>query len=207
MSAFQKFLDTWTQIFMKIGYARVSTIEQNLDLQIDALKKAGCEKIFSDTASGARVDRKGLEDILEFCRAGDSLVVWKLDRLGRSLKHLINTVNFLIQKEVGFVSLQENIDTTTSSGKFFFHVFGALAEFERDIIRDRTQAGLQAARSRGRQGGRPKKLSQRKIAMAKQMMKDESMTIKEICEEMDISKTTLYRYCEPRIGARSEKKE
>lgn len=183
---------------MKIGYARVSTIEQNLDLQIDALKKVGCEKVFSDKASGVRSDRAGLINALEFCRADDTLVVWKLDRLGRSLKDLITTVNTLHAREIGFVSLQENIDTTTSGGKLVFYIFGALAEFERDIIRDRTQAGLHAARSRGRQGGRPPKLNKKQIAMAKKLMKDESNSIKDICATLNISKTTLYRYCDPK---------
>lgn len=183
---------------MKIGYARVSTVEQNLDLQIDALKKAGCEKVFSDKASGVRSDREGLTNALEFARAGDTLVVWKLDRLGRSLKDLITTVNNLHTREIGFVSLQENIDTTTSGGKLVFYIFGALAEFERDIIRDRTQAGLQAARARGRQGGRPPKLNKKQISMAKKLMKDETNSIKDICATLNISKTTLYRYCAPK---------
>ena len=121
---------------MKIGYARISTVEQNLELQIDALEKAGCEKIFSDTASGAKDDRKGLGEAIEFSRSNDSIVVWKLDRLGRSLKHLIETINLLHEKRVGFVSIQESIDTMTSGGKLVFHVFGALAEFERELIRE-----------------------------------------------------------------------
>src|SRR5437762_2648642 len=135
---------------MLIGYARVSTAEQNLDLQTDALTKSGCEKIFTDTASGANSERPGLAEALSFMREGDTLVVWKLDRLGRSLKHLIETVLALQKAQKGFRSLQENIDTSTSGGKLFFHIFGALAEFERDIIRDRTKAGLASARSRGR---------------------------------------------------------
>jgi DNA invertase Pin-like site-specific DNA recombinase len=139
---------------MKIGYARISTSEQSLNLQTDALEKAGCEKIFSDIASGAKDDRKELLAAIEFCRKGDSLVVWKLDRLGRSLKHLIETINILIEKKVGFVSVQESIDTTTPGGKLIFHVFGALAEFERELIRERTNAGLKSARARGRLGGR-----------------------------------------------------
>ena len=148
---------------MKIGYARVSTLDQNLELQTDALEKAGCEKIFTDRASGAKDDRQGLSDAIEFCRQGDSLVVWKLDRLGRSLKHLIETINELHSKKVGFVSVQESIDTTTSGGKLIFHVFGALAEFERELIRERTNAGLTSARARGRLGGRPKVLTTRQI--------------------------------------------
>ena len=141
---------------MLIGYARVSTQDQTLNLQRDALEKIGCSKIFTDTASGAATERKGLDEALEYVREGDSLVVWKLDRLGRSLKHLIETITYLNNRQIGFRSITENIDTTTSGGKLIFHIFGALAEFERDVIRERTQAGLQAARARGRIGGRPK---------------------------------------------------
>jgi len=183
---------------MKIGYARVSTIDQNLNLQTDALERAGCEKIFTDTASGALDSRKGLIDAIEFCREGDSLVVWKLDRLGRSLKHLIETVNWLQAKGIGFVSLRESVDTTTSGGKLVFHVFGALAEFERELIRERTRAGLQAARARGKLGGRPRKLSSIQIEMARKLMKDPSNSIKEICATLKISRATLYRYCQPK---------
>jgi DNA invertase Pin-like site-specific DNA recombinase len=135
---------------MLIGYARVSTQEQNLDLQKDALLHAGCKRIFTDVASGAKSSRTGLDEAIDFLREGDTLVVWKLDRLGRSLKHLIDLVNSLNEKNINFRSLQENIDTTTNEGKLIFHVFGALAEFEREIIRERTQAGLSAARARGR---------------------------------------------------------
>lgn len=183
---------------MLIGYARVSTIDQNLDLQTDALRKSGCEKIFTDTSSGILDARQGLANAIEFMRAGDSLVVWKLDRLGRSLKNLIETVNQLQAKGIGFVSLQEKIDTTTSGGKLVFHVFGALAEFERELIRERTRAGLAAARSRGRLGGRPKKLSAHQIEMAQKLIKDPNNSIKEICDTLKISRATLYRYCEPR---------
>jgi DNA invertase Pin-like site-specific DNA recombinase len=135
---------------MLIGYARVSTTDQTLDLQKDALKKAGCSKIFTDTASGAKAERTGLDEALNYVRSGDTLVVWKLDRLGRSLPHLIETITGLNNRGIGFKSITEAIDTTTSGGKLIFHIFGALAEFERDIIRERTQAGLNAARSRGR---------------------------------------------------------
>lgn len=183
---------------MKIGYARVSTVDQNLNLQIDALEKAGCEKIFTDTASGSLDTRKGLADAVEFCRAGDSLIVWKLDRLGRSLKHLIETVNQLQAKEIGFVSLQESVDTTTSGGKLVFHIFAALAEFERELIRERTRAGLKSARSRGKLGGRPKKLSAKQIEIAQKLMKDPSNSVKEICSTLKISRATLYRYCQPK---------
>ncbi len=179
---------------MKIGYARVSTVDQNLELQTDALEKAGCEKIFTDQASGAKDDRKGLMDAVEFCRKGDSLVVWKLDRLGRSLKHLIETINLLLEKKVGFVSIQESIDTTTSGGKLIFHVFGALAEFERELIRERTNAGLASARSRGRMGGRPKAMTVKQLRIAQTMLKDPKTTVKDVCETLQVSKTTLYRY-------------
>src|SRR5688572_29979249 len=140
---------------MLIGYARVSTNDQNLDLQRSALQNAGCEQIFTDRVSGTKAERKGLTEALSHLRAGDTLVVWRLDRLGRSLRHLIDTVAALSARGVGFRSLQEQIDTTTSGGKLVFHVFGALAEFERDLIRERTEAGLTAARARGRHGGRP----------------------------------------------------
>ena len=135
---------------MLIGYARVSTQDQTLDLQTDALTHAGCEKIFTDTTSGAKAERPGLQAALDHLRAGDTLVVWRLDRLGRTLKHLIATVTDLSDQGIGCKSLQENMDTTTSGGKLIFHIFGALAEFEREVIRERTNAGLQAARARGR---------------------------------------------------------
>src|ERR687895_389947 len=144
---------------MLIGYARVSTHDQTLTLQQDALEKAGCTKIFTDTASGAKTERKGLDDALTYVRKGDTLVVWRLDRLGRSLPHLIATMTALEDRGIGFKSLTENIDTTTSGGKLIFHIFGALAEFERNLIRERTTAGLMAARARGRKGGRPKVLT------------------------------------------------
>src|SRR5215470_4200690 len=140
---------------MLIGYARVSTQDQTLDLQTDALTRAGCEKLFTDTTSGATSGRPGLQEALNHLRAGDTLVVWRLDRLGRTLKHLIATVSDLSDHGIGFKSLQENMDTMTSGGKLIFHIFGALAEFEREVIRERTNAGLQAARARGRFGGRP----------------------------------------------------
>jgi DNA invertase Pin-like site-specific DNA recombinase len=168
---------------MLIGYARVSTSDQHLDLQLDALKKAGCEEdnIYTDTVSGAKIERQGLNDALSHLRKGDKLVVWKLDRLGRSLQHLIETINLLHSKGIGFQSLQENIDTSTSGGKLTFHLFGALAEFERDLIRERTQAGLAAARARGRKGGRKRVMSANQIKMAKALRKDPKNTIEEIC--------------------------
>jgi DNA invertase Pin-like site-specific DNA recombinase len=178
---------------MLIGYARVSTHEQTLNLQQDALQKAGCSKIFTDTASGAQTERQGLEAALSYVRSGDSLVVWRLDRLGRSLPHLIATMTDLEERGIGFKSLTENIDTTTSGGKLIFHIFGALAEFERNLIRERTQAGLTAARERGRIGGRPKALTPSQILIAQSLYDDPKNSIREICRTLKISKVTLYR--------------
>lgn len=182
---------------MLVGYARVSTTDQTLDLQRDALNKAGCERICTDTASGAKSDRPGLSEALQFVRAGDTLVVWRLDRLGRSLQHLIETVATLAQQQVGFKSLTENIDTSTGGGKLIFHVFGALAEFERDLMRERTQAGLVAARARGRVGGRPKSAAlnnSMKIAMAQTLYDDKRNPIADLCKTLHVSRSTLYRY-------------
>jgi DNA invertase Pin-like site-specific DNA recombinase len=179
---------------MLIGYARVSTSDQTLDLQKDALQQAGCSRIFTDTASGTKAERTGLYEALNYVRAGDTLVVWRLDRLGRSLKHLIETITRLNDRKIGFKSITESIDTTTSGGKLIFHIFGALAEFERDIIRERTQAGLNAARARGRKGGRPKALSPKKAQMAQALYKDKNNTIDEICKTLNVSRATLYRY-------------
>src|SRR5512135_1184260 len=179
---------------MLIGYARVSTADQKLDLQNDALTKAGCERIFTDTASGANAARTGLEQALAFARKGDTLVVWKLDRLGRSLRHLVETLAELRGRGVGFRSLQESIDTTTSGGKLVFHVFAALAEFERDLIRERTKAGLDAARARGKRGGRRRKLDEKKRAQALTLHKDRSNTIDDICRTLRVGRSTLYRY-------------
>src|SRR3954466_15899728 len=165
---------------MLVGYARVSTTDQTLDLQHDALTKAGCSKIFTDTASGAQIERKGLTEAIYYVRAGDTLVVWKLDRLGRSLKDLITRITELNDRKIGFKSLTEQIDTTTSGGKLIFHIFGALAEFERDIIKERTQAGLEAARARGKLGGRPKRqASSRKVAMAKALYTDKTNSVQD----------------------------
>ena len=182
---------------MNIGYARVSTQDQTLNLQLDALKTIGCSKIFTDTASGAKADRQGLEEALKYVRPRDTLVVWRLDRLGRSLRHLIDTITYLNSRLVGFKSLTENIDTTTSGGKLVFHLFGSLAEFERDLIRERTKAGLQAARARGRIGGRPKaeKLNTpKKVALAQALYNDKTNSIDDICKTLNISRATLYRY-------------
>ena len=179
---------------MLIGYARVSMDDQNLDLQEDALAKAGCEKIFTDQITGRSVLRPGLEKMMEILRQGDMLIVWRLDRLGRSLSHLIELVSQLDEKKVGFVSLTESIDTTTSSGKLIFHIFGALAEFERNLCLERTLAGLEAARARGRLGGRPCALNAKQQEVAVQLYRERKHSIKEICRIMGISKPTLYSY-------------
>src|SRR2546423_7074125 len=167
---------------MLLGYARVSTHDQTLALQQDALTQAGCDRVFTDTASGAAAERHGLEEALSHVRAGDTFVVWKLDRLGRSLPHLIETITGLQERGIGFKSLTEQIDTTTSGGKLIFHVFAALAEFERDIIRERTTAGLEAARARGKRGGRPPALSPERIKLARKLYADKSTSVAEICK-------------------------
>jgi len=179
---------------VRIGYARVSSDDQNLDLQRDALKKAGCERIYEEKESGGKVDRPQLLRLMESLRLGDTLVVWRRDRLGRSLKHLIDTVEKLEAQGVGFQSVTEAIDTTISSGKLVFHIFAALAEFERTLVRERTKAGLTAARARGRQGGRPKVLSDDKRKMAQALRDDPSHSIQSICKTLGISRTTFYRY-------------
>ena len=185
---------------MLIGYARVSTEDQTLDLQRDALTKAGCDRILTDTMSGATAARPGLADALAYARPGDTLVVWRLDRLGRSLRHLIETVTDLERRGVGFKSLTEAIDTTSPGGKLIFHIFGALAEFERDLIRERTQAGLVAARSRGRKGGRPKVQAftdPKKLALARQLYAAGQTPVDSICQMFKISRATFYRYVAP----------
>jgi len=179
---------------MLIGYARVSTSDQHLHLQTDALHAAGCERLFTDTVSGAKVDRPGLAAALSTCRPGDTLVVWKLDRLGRSLPHLVETVRDLVARGVGFKSLQESIDTTTSGGKLIFHLFASLAEFERDLIRERTNAGLLAARARGRNGGRPKGVDAKKQKAALALKREVGYSVREICEIVGISRNTYYKY-------------
>jgi DNA invertase Pin-like site-specific DNA recombinase len=182
---------------MLIGYARVSTNEQNLDLQRDALLRGGCDpsNIFTDKITGTKEERKGLEQALSRLRAGDTFVVWRLDRLGRSLKHLIETVTELEQRSVAFRSITENIDTSTATGQLVFHIFGALAEFERNLIRERTTAGLEAARARGRLGGRPPLDSKsRKVAMAKRLYADKATSVEEIQKTLGISRATLFRW-------------
>jgi DNA invertase Pin-like site-specific DNA recombinase len=183
-----------------IGYARVSTQEQNLDLQQDALKKAGCVKIITDEASGSIADRPGFIKLKETLREGDTLVVWRLDRLSRSLKNLIEFIYYLDTKKIGFKSLQETIDTTTSTGKLVFHIFGALAEFERNLIKERSKAGLDAARARGRLGGRPKKLSTNRRQLVIEMYRDHKRTVQEICHLVGISKPTLYKYLQEKFS-------
>jgi DNA invertase Pin-like site-specific DNA recombinase len=179
---------------MLIGYARVSTDEQNLDLQLARLNEAGCEQIYTDKVSGTKANRPGLSDALSHLRSGDTLVVWRLDRLGRSLRHLIDTVTELQDKGIEFKSITETIDTRTSGGKLVFHIFGALAEFEREIIRERTKAGLTAARSRGKTGGRPKALSDKQVAMLRHLAADRNRSVNEICQALGISRKTFYRY-------------
>ena len=179
-----------------LGYARVSTSDQHPQLQVDALQRAGCYRVFTETATGARTDRPTLEQVLDQLRPGDTLVVWKLDRLGRSLRHLVDTVTGLADRGIGFRSLQEAIDTTTPGGKLVFHVFAALAEFERDVIRERTRAGLAAARARGRRGGRPRAAAlddARKVALARALYADTRHSIAEICRTLGVSRSTLYR--------------
>ena len=180
---------------MKVGYARVSTLEQNVDLQIDALKKAGCTKIITDEISGSVSDRAGLKKLQnDVLREGDTLVVWRLDRLGRTLSHLIKWISDLKEQDIGFHSIQEGITTENSTGELVFHIFGALAQFERNLIKERAKAGLEAARSRGRVGGRPKKLDNDKRQLVVDLYKGKKHSIKQICEMTEISKPTLYSY-------------
>lgn len=181
---------------MLVGYARVSTQEQNLDLQINALKEAGCERIFTEKASGAKRDRPELKNALEYIRSNnnDVLVVWKLDRLARSLRQLLDTVERLDNEGIGFKSITENIDTTSSGGKLTFHIFGALAEFERYIIKERTIAGLKAAKEMGRVGGRPSLLNPETLTYAKALLKDKKIAVKDAAKHFKISPATLYRH-------------
>ena len=181
---------------MLIGYARVSTVDQNLELQLDGLEDAGCEKVFTDTASGATSERQGLAQALDHLRKGDTLVVWKLDRLGRSLKNLIELTNKLNEQEIMFRSIQDGIDTSNSIGQFFFHITGAFAKLERNLIRERTKAGLDAARARGRKGGRKFALNDKQIRMMMELYASRSNSISEICNQFEISKKTFYRYVE-----------
>lgn len=188
-----------------IGYARVSTDDQNPALQIDALTATGCCRVFVETASGTLNDRPQLNAALNYLRAGDTLVVWKLDRLARSISHLIATIDKLQQLGCGFQSLTESIDTTTPTGKLVFHVFGALTEFERSIIRERTLAGLASAKARGRVGGRPRSVSSQDIAAAKALIRDGTLTIAEVARRVGVSDATLYKYIpHPRSSLQEE---
>lgn len=196
---------------MKIGYARVSTKEQKLSLQVDALEKAGCKTIFKEKMTGSTRKRPQLEKMLEQLREGDVVVIWKLDRLGRSLKDLVQLVAEIQEKGAGLLSLNDHIDTTTPQGKLTFHLFAALAEFERGITRERTMAGLASARARGRTGGRPQGLSKKaqdKAMIAEQLYKGGDMSVSEICGHISVSKMTLYKYLRHRgvgIGSYNRK--
>jgi DNA invertase Pin-like site-specific DNA recombinase len=178
---------------MLIGYARVSTMDQNLDLQTDALKLAGCEQIFTDKITGTKFERPQLTELKKILRAGDTIVVWKLDRMGRGLRDLINLMREFDEQKIGFKSLTEGIDTTTTTGKLIFHIFGALAEFERNLIIERTQAGLKAGRARGKIGGRPPKLSPDQKKVLKSMHADKTIPLTTILETFKISKPTMYK--------------
>lgn len=182
---------------MKLGYARVSTSNQKLDLQIDALRQAGCEKIFTDIISGTKSERPNLNEMLKQLRSGDIVIVYKLDRLGRSLKDLISLVNHFLENDITIKSLSDNIDLGSSQGKLIFNIFSSLAEFERDLIRERTKAGLEAARARGRIGGRPKGLSSKThdtACIAEVLYKERKLSVRQIAEHLHISKRTLYNY-------------
>jgi len=193
---------------MQIGYARVSTREQSFDLQVDALHKAGCEKVLQEVVSGAKAERPVLDAVLADLRPGDVLVIWKLDRLGRSLRHLVELAGTLMERDVGLRSLNDPIDTTTPQGRLAFNLFASLAEFERDLIRERTQAGLTAARARGRLGGRPKGLppeAERTACAAETLYREQRLSVREIADELGIAKSTLYAYLRHRgvpIGGR-----
>lgn len=192
---------------MKIGYARVSTADQSVDLQVDALRAVGCERVYEEIASGAKAERPVLTQVINQLRPTDVLVIWKLDRLGRSLRHLIELVNTLLEKNVGLVSLNDPIDTTTPQGRLSFNLFAALAEFERDLTRERTQAGLSAARTRGRKGGRPKGIpaaAEATACAAETLYRERKLSVQEIARRLGISKSTLYAYLRHRgveIGA------
>ncbi|MCH3975515.1 MAG: recombinase family protein [Bifidobacterium tibiigranuli] len=177
---------------MMIGYARVSTAEQNEQLQTDALTEAGCERLFTDHASGAKAHRPELDHLLDTIRDGDTLIVWKLDRLGRSVQNLVDLMNLLQSRGVGFKSLTENMDTTTPGGVLIFNVFAAMAQFERDLIRERTNAGLQAARARGRKGGRPSKLSGKERVRIRELYQSRALTVQEIADKYHVSRKTIY---------------
>ncbi|MGE7305732.1 recombinase family protein [Priestia megaterium] len=182
---------------MKFGYARVSTKEQNLDLQIDALEKEGVDRIYKEVVSGAKADRPELARMLDNVREGDTIVIWKLDRLGRSLQHLIRMVEDFKKQGINLVSLNEKIDTTSAGGELIFHIFASIAQFERNLIRDRTNAGLAAARARGRKGGRPK-VDKKKVDLALKMYESKMYSIAEILDATGMSKGSLYNYIDKR---------
>ncbi len=188
---------------MRIGYCRVSTSDQSTEPQEDELQRAGCEKIFRDVASGARASRPGLDEMIAHARKGDLIVVVRLDRLGRNLRDLLETVRTLERGGRGFKSLAENIDSTTAGGKLIFHIFASLAEFERALIRERTLAGLAAARARGRVGGRPKNTDTRKQAMAMSLLADPANSVTDVCRLLKVSRSTAYRLA--RAGAAAAK--
>ncbi len=201
---------------MHIGYARVSTTDQTLNLQLDALEKADCKPIFRDTISGAKAERPGLKEALNYLREGDTLVVWRLDRLGRSLQHLIETVTGLEARGIGFRSLNEQLDTTTANGKLIFNIFASLAQFERDLIRERTQAGLAAARARGRKGGRPNALrgkDPKQVELALKLYQEQKTSVSVLCEMLGVSRATFYHTILPlqstrqSVPARQEKQK
>ncbi|WP_284754806.1 recombinase family protein [Curtobacterium sp. ME-Dv--P-122a] len=191
-----------------LGYARVSTTDQDASLQIDALNAAGCYRVFVDTMSGSLQLRPELDKLLDQLRPGDTLVIWRLDRLGRSIRHLIDQLHALAERGIGFRSLQETIDTTSPGGRLVFHVFAALAEFERDIIKERTNAGLAAARARGRSGGRPTRLSADQVRTARRLYEQRDMTVAQIGDVLGVSRTTIYRtlarHTEPVAARRSK---
>lgn len=179
---------------MKIGYARASADDQSFSLQIDALKKTGCKKIFKEIASGLKVNKVELNEALKAIKEGDTLIVWRLDRLGMPVKSLIDLVNDLKKKGIYFISIMDSIDTSTSMGKIFFHVTKAFAELERNLIHERTMAGIKAAHERGRKGGRPKAIDQETFKLALKMYKTNEFSVKQICEKLDINRRTFYRY-------------
>lgn len=182
---------------MKLGYARVSTREQNLNMQVIALEEEGCEKIYEEVVSGAKAERPILDNVLKQLREGDVLVVWKLDRLGRSLKNLVELIQWFMENKVGLKSLNDPIDTTTPQGRLIFNIFACLAEFERDLIRERTQAGLNAARARGRKGGRPRGIPKAQEATAyaaETLYREGKIAVNQIAKQLNISKSTLYKY-------------
>lgn len=184
---------------MKLGYARISTSDQNLDSQISLLEEAGCSKVFTDTISGSKMERKGLKECLEYARAGDSIVIYKLDRLGRSLKELLTLIDDLKKREISLIILSQNIDTFTSTGKLMMQLFGMIAEFERELIRERTMTGLTAARARGKVGGRPPALTKEQIISLKAVYETKTVPIKEICNMFGIGKDTVYKYVKSNI--------